>query len=64
MEYEEIYEKIREKGLYDFLSSYYYKLDKEELRDISKEILYNFVYEKQEYNVEDLIERLKEIWEY
>lgn len=63
MEYIEIYEKIKTKGLYDFLSSDYYKLDKEDLRDIAKELLYNYIYEKQEYNAEDFIEKLKEMWE-
>ena len=64
MEHIKIYEKIKTKGLYDFLSSDYYKMTKEDLRDIAKELYYNYIYDKQVYSEEDLIEKLKEMWEY
>lgn len=63
MEYNEIYEKIRENDIYGFLSGYYYKLDKEELRDIAKELFYNYIYTNNKFDTEDFIKKLKEIWE-
>ena len=63
MEYEEIIEQINNRGLYDFLCNCYYKLDKEDLRDIAKELLYNYLYEEKKFSKEDFVERLKELWE-
>ena len=63
MEYREIYEKIKNDGLYNMLVIDYYKMTKEDLRDIAKELYYNYIYDKQVYSEEDLIEKLKEIWE-
>lgn len=63
MEYQEIIDKIQERGLYDFICNYYWQLDKEDLRDIAKELLYNYLYEEKKFSLEDFIERLKDLWE-
>lgn len=45
MEYEEIIEAIRDDRLYGFIANNFYKMDKEQLRDIILELYYMIRYD-------------------
>lgn len=74
MEYEQILEGLKEHGFYNFMATDYYKLTKEELKDIILELAYaseqGFIREcgrkngKVVYNdiEQDAIEELEDRW--
>lgn len=60
MEYEEILKGMEEKGIYSFIANNYWKLDKEDLRDIAKEL--NYILDPKDKHKKEVLNSLKEIW--
>ena len=67
MSREEIIAKIRANGVYDFISNHYWELKREDFRDITKELYYNYICgtreERRDFETEDFIEKLNDLWE-
>lgn len=68
MSKKEIIEKIKQVGFYNFLAENYWKLTKEDLADIGKELAYKIVgYEEMfpnDHIFDEVIENLEDSWSY
>lgn len=65
MEIKEIIEDIKKEGIFDFIVNNYWKLSKEDLRDVAKELDYAIysMYPKNEYDkiVNEFCKNLEEL---
>lgn len=65
MEIKEIIEGIKKEGIFDFIVNNYWKLSKEDLRDVAKELGYAIysMYPKNEYDkiVNEFCKNLEEL---
>ena len=65
MEIKEIIEGIKKEGIFDFIVNNYWKLSKEDLRDVAKELDYAIysMYPKNEYDkiVNEFCKNLEEL---
>ena len=65
MEIKKIIEGVKKEGIFDFIANNYWKLSKEDLRDVAKELDYDIysMYPKNEYDkiVNEFCKNLKEL---